>query len=46
MSLASAKDVVFGSVLGTADVHHAEKAHAEPCGGLFAASAALGGEED
>jgi hypothetical protein len=46
MPLASAKDVIFGLVLGSADVHHAEKVHAEPCGGLFAASAPLGGEED
>jgi hypothetical protein len=44
--LASAKDVVSGSVLGIADVHHAEKAPTEPYGGLFAASAALLAEED
>jgi hypothetical protein len=46
MPLASAKDVVSGSVLGIADVHHAEKAPTEPYGGLFAASAALRDEED
>jgi hypothetical protein len=44
--LASAKDVVSGSMLGTADVHHAVKVPLEPCGGLFAASATLGGKED
>jgi hypothetical protein len=44
--LAFAKDVVSGLVLGTTDVHHGDKANAEPCGGLFDASATLGGEED
>jgi hypothetical protein len=44
--LASAKDVVSGSVLGNVDVHLTKKAHVEPCGGLFADSAALGGKED
>jgi hypothetical protein len=42
--LASAKDVVFGSVLSIADVHHDEKALAEPC--LFAdVVASLGNKE-
>jgi hypothetical protein len=44
--LASAKDVISGSVLGTADVHHAEKVPPKPCVGLFATSATLGGKED
>jgi hypothetical protein len=40
--LASAKGVVSGSVLGSADVCHDEKALAEPCNSLFVVPAALG----
>jgi hypothetical protein len=41
----STKGVVFGSILGTADVHHDEKAPTEPYDSLFAAAVALGDEE-
>jgi hypothetical protein len=40
--LASAKGVVSGLVLGSADVCHDEKALAEPCSCLFVVPAALG----
>lgn len=43
--LASTKGVVSGSVRGTADVRHVEKAPAEPCGSLSAADEALRDKE-
>jgi hypothetical protein len=43
--LASAKDVVSGSVLGAVDVRHEEMVLVEPCDGSFVAAAALGDEE-
>jgi hypothetical protein len=43
--LASAKDVVSGSVLDTIDVRRDEKVLAEPCDGLFVVVAALRDEE-